>query len=125
MATLGLFEVSPICLNAESSNAYYPIFQNVQSTLIGQVAHLYPDPSSSSLITRAPEMATLRLSVMRDASQWDIIRDTKKNTFLSGFSKIGGLWTFLSGIFAAIFGSSLIRILFGALIIIHIPSFEG
>ena len=103
----------------------YPIFQNVQSTLIGQVTHLYPDPSSSSLIARAPEIATLRLSVMRDASQWDIIRDTKKNTFLSGFSKIGGLWTFLSGIFAAIFGSSLIRILFGASIIIHLLEFDG
>ncbi|KJA29492.1 hypothetical protein HYPSUDRAFT_196840 [Hypholoma sublateritium FD-334 SS-4] len=89
------------------------LFENLQSTLIGQVAHLYPDSSPSPLIAHAPEIATLRLSVMRDATQWNIIRDTKKNTFLSGFSKIGGLWTFLSGIFAAIFGSSLIRILFG------------
>ena len=56
-------------------------------------------------------------------SEWNVISETKKNTFLSGFSKIGGLWTFLSGIFAAVFGSSLIHILFG-MSILNLRSLE-
>ena len=56
-------------------------------------------------------------------SEWNIISETKKNTFLSGFSQIGGLWTFLSGIFAAVFGSSLIHILFG-MSILNLRSLE-
>ncbi|KJA21926.1 hypothetical protein HYPSUDRAFT_41528 [Hypholoma sublateritium FD-334 SS-4] len=90
------------------------VFEYMKSTLVGQVTHLYPDPSMSPLIRRGANISTLRLSVVREATQWNIIRDSKNNSFLGGFSKVGGLWTFLSGIFAAIFGSSLLRVLFGS-----------
>ncbi|KJA15136.1 hypothetical protein HYPSUDRAFT_48660 [Hypholoma sublateritium FD-334 SS-4] len=89
------------------------IFESLQSTLVGQVSQLYPDPSISPLIQRGTNISTLRLSVVREDTQWIVIRDIKNNSFIGGFSKVGGLWTFLSGIFAAIFGSSLMRILFG------------
>ena len=85
----------------------------MKTTLVGQVSHLYPDPSTSPLIQRGANISTLRLSVAREATQWNVIRDIKINSFIGGFSKVGGLWTFLSGIFAAIFGSPLIRSLFG------------
>ena len=85
----------------------------MKSTLLGQVTHLYPDPSTLPFIPRGAFISTLRLSSVQEFAQWTIIQDVKNSSFLSGFSKVDGLWTFLSGIFTAIFGSSLVRVLLG------------
>jgi hypothetical protein len=87
----------------------------VQSTVVAQIIHVFPDPQAgkSPLIVRSPEIATIRVTTVVDASEWVIIQDSKEKSFLNGLSQTGGLWTFLSGVFAAVFGSSLMRILFG------------
>lgn len=56
---------------------------------------------------------------MNDISDWDILQDYRDNSFWSGFSSVGGLWTALNGVFSFIFGSSLLLILFGAYIYVH------
>ena len=59
-------------------------------------------------------MATIRIIPPWDTSEFRIIRDLRNKSVLSGFSSVGGLWTVLAGVFAALFGSSILRVLFGA-----------
>ncbi|KAJ3554790.1 hypothetical protein NP233_g12350 [Leucocoprinus birnbaumii] len=42
-----------------------------------------------------------------------IERDYYQDTMLTGFALLGGIWTFINGLFAAIFGSTLLLVLFG------------
>ncbi|KAJ3569527.1 hypothetical protein NP233_g4991 [Leucocoprinus birnbaumii] len=42
-----------------------------------------------------------------------IERDYYQDTMLTGFALLGGIWTFVNGLFAAIFGSTLLLVLFG------------
>jgi len=81
------------------------------------MVHVLPDPQAgiSSLIPRSPEISTLRAYVMVDNSEWIITEDNRYKSVIRGFSDVGGLWTFLSGGFAMIFGISLMKVLFGEL----------
>ncbi|KJA21931.1 hypothetical protein HYPSUDRAFT_676158 [Hypholoma sublateritium FD-334 SS-4] len=45
------------------------IFEYMKLTLVGQVTHLHPDPSTSSLIQRSANISTLRLSVVREVTR--------------------------------------------------------
>jgi len=77
---------------------------------------LGPDPVaeiSPISIPRSPGISTLRTFAMIDSSERPFIQDNKENSIISGFSQIGGLFTFLSGIFTVGFGISLMRVLFG------------
>ena len=74
---------------------------------------LGPDPASEIDIVRAPGISTLRIFAMIDSSEIVITQDDREYSVLNGFSEIGGLWTVISGVFALVFGSSLMRILFG------------
>ena len=78
---------------------------------------LGPDPraeiSTTVAIPRSPEIATLRTFAMIDSSERLFIQDNREHSLVNGFSQIGGLWTFLSGLFSVVFGISLMRIIFG------------
>ena len=82
---------------------------------------LGPDPGTDIAILRAPEISTLRTFAMIDSSERVFTQDSRQNSVINGFSEIGGLWTFLSGVFAVVFGSSLMRVLLGWLLILPIP----
>jgi len=71
-----------------------------------------PQASSSALISRAPDIATLRIIPLVDFSDWRIVQDYRDKSVLKGFSTVGGLWTFLGGIFAFLFGKSISYIAF-------------
>ncbi len=77
--------------------------------------HVWPDPQAgtSPLIAQGPEVATIRITPQNDPSEWKIIRDYRDKSVLKGFASVGGLWAALGGIFAVLFGSSIIRIIFG------------
>ena len=79
------------------------------------MVHVFPDPQAgiSPLIPRSPEISTLRAYVMMDNSEWILVEDNRDKSVIHGFSDVGGLWTFLSGTFAMVFGISLMRVLFG------------
>lgn len=72
---------------------------------------LSPDWISS--IPRNNHTATLRV-VIRSQPYIYIEQDyLEGSSVLNGFALIGGVWTLINGIFAAIFGSTLLLVLFG------------
>lgn len=72
---------------------------------------LFPNPSP---LTLEANISSLRLFPLLDNdTYYRMIQDSKENSVLSGFALMGGLWTFLNGIFAIIFGSTLLLVLFG------------
>jgi len=76
-----------------------------------------PDPqvSISNLIPRSPDVATIRIIPQSELfTEFTIIQDYREKSVTKGFATIGGLWVFLGGVFTALFGSSIMRILFGS-----------
>ena len=79
------------------------------------MAHVSTDPmaSTSPLITQAPNIATIRIISQIDITGWRITQDYRDKSALSGFASVGGLWSFLGGIFAVFFGASILQTVFG------------
>ena len=71
-----------------------------------------PDPPISGEI-----LSSLRIFIPSDSSMLygshKIEKEVKEFSILTGTSILGGLWTFMTGIFSLIFGSSLLLVLFG------------
>lgn len=57
--------------------------------------------------------ATLRLYTQNDPSDWVVGQDFRDHYVLDGFSRVGGFWAFVNGLFAVFFGSTLATIIFG------------
>ncbi|KAJ3572445.1 hypothetical protein NP233_g3078 [Leucocoprinus birnbaumii] len=77
---------------------------------IWKVGSLSPDPSTRPIDN---DQASLRL--MFPPVQANVLREEENpdHTILSGLSFTGGVWTVLDGVFSAIFGTSLLLVLFG------------
>jgi len=43
----------------------------------------------------------------------ELIKEVKPSSILTGISTLGGIWTFMTGIFSLVFGSPLLLVLFG------------
>ena len=69
--------------------------------------------SDSPRILKAPDIATIRLTRQIDDSEWHIIQDRLDKSIIRGLASSGGLWTALGGILSLLFGSSIMRIMFG------------
>lgn len=67
-----------------------------------------PDP-----LHNGSDAATLRIIMARPISDTAFQQDSSANSVVNGFALLGGVWTFVSGAFAAIFGSTLLFVLFG------------
>ncbi|KAF8148833.1 hypothetical protein B0H34DRAFT_802726 [Crassisporium funariophilum] len=93
--------------------ASWGFFTSSHTFLTTEISSLYPDPSPSPLIVRSPTTATLRLFGQNDISEWKIVGDYRDKSVWSGLSEVGGFWTFLNGVFAVVFGSGLLLIVFG------------
>ncbi|CAA7268416.1 unnamed protein product [Cyclocybe aegerita] len=90
-------------------------FTSSETIMVTRMGSVFPDPEAgvSPLIPQSSNISTFRLFVQNDPSEWRIIMDYRDKSVIGGFSTVGGLWAFLSGIFTAIFGTSLMRIIFG------------
>jgi hypothetical protein len=75
------------------------------------VPFLSPDPSLQ--VPRDNNTATLRLYLQDDYSDWHLSVEYREKSVLAGISAVGGFWTVLSGLFAMIFGTTLLFVLFG------------
>jgi hypothetical protein len=64
-------------------------------------------------MARSPDVANIRILSPNDFSNWRLIQDYRERSVLKGFAVVGGLWTFLCGVFAMVFGPSLLHLLFG------------
>ena len=78
---------------------------------------VHPDPlaSESPLIQQGRNVSTFRVIMQYDLSESRMLQDYRSRSVLQGFSQVGGLWTFLTGVFTAIFGSTIIWIIFGSI----------
>ncbi len=77
------------------------------------MVHVWPDPVTSPTIPRSPDIATIRIISPFDFSDWEATRDARKKSVLNGFASVGGLWTVVDAVFVLLFGSFLMRTLFG------------
>ena len=57
--------------------------------------------------------ATLRLTYRGTQTWYKIEQEQSSSTLLSGFALLGGAWTFINGLFATVFGCTLLLVLFG------------
>ena len=120
------FEVR-IRLFSQISSEWFPCSKIQETFLISEMVNVWPDPQAtpeSALIPRAPHIATIRLipqfpgisagtKQFPPRAEWKVIQDHPYKSLLRGVSSAGGLWTALSGILAFLFGSSIIRTMFG------------
>jgi uncharacterized membrane protein len=90
--------------------------QSYETIAVSRMLSVYPDPlaSESPLIQQGRDVSTFRVKMQSDLSESKKLQEYRSRSVLQGFSQVGGLWTFLTGVFAAIFGSTVIRILFGS-----------
>jgi len=82
-----------------------------RQTKVFFVPFLSPDPSLQ--IPRDSNTATLRLYKVDDYSDWHLSIEYREKSVLGGISSMGGFWTVLNGLFATIFGTTLMFVLFG------------
>ena len=75
------------------------------------VPFLTPDPSLN--IPRDNNIATLRLYMQTDFSNYRLSTDYREKSILAGIAAVGGFWTVANGIFAIIFGTTLWWFLLG------------
>ncbi|XP_006457527.1 hypothetical protein AGABI2DRAFT_123388 [Agaricus bisporus var. bisporus H97] len=85
--------------------------------LVQNVQALIPDPEVTRTSNSDNTTATLRLTYQGGPSfvqsGYKVEREQSSNSVLNGFALLGGVWTFISGLFATIFGCSLLLVLFG------------
>jgi hypothetical protein len=93
----------------------FGLFDSINTFSIARIVHVFNDPQAgiSSFIPHSPGISTLRAYAMVDPSEWVIVQDNRDKSVVRGLADVGGLWAFLSGAFAMIFGISLMRVLFG------------
>ena len=83
--------------------------------MIARVINVFTDPKAdiSPMIPRLLNTSTFRVFLQDDPSEWITISDARDESVLAGFSRVGGLWACLCGIFTVYFGTSLLRIVCG------------
>jgi hypothetical protein len=116
MSSINIFTVRdyilPLCSFKERTDARLIVSnQESKSFLVAKMPVLVPDPST--VVPRVNNTATLRLTIDDLFGSLTVTTESRQQSALSGVANIGGLWTFLNGIFALLFGSSLLFILFG------------
>lgn len=84
--------------------------------MVANVQALIPDPDFANSDSNNAT-ATLRLTYkgVFDVVQtgFTVQRDQPGSTVFNGFALLGGIWTFINGAFAMIFGCRLLLVLFG------------
>ncbi|KAF9534056.1 hypothetical protein CPB83DRAFT_845022 [Crepidotus variabilis] len=98
------------------SNLGSLFMDTLKTFLLADIIHVWADPRpvSSSLMVTGADVATIRVRAQASTSQWKVLQDSRDKTVLKGFSDVGGLWTALGGIFAFLFGSSLMKVILGS-----------
>jgi hypothetical protein len=104
-------------VSTNPSAAALGVFDSIRSFVSSELVQVWPDPRTSSLIPRGPDISTIRIVTPFSFAEWKIVEQTREKSVLQGLAGAGGIWTFIGGIFTALFGSSIIRIIFGTKLI--------
>lgn len=112
------FGIPHVCKFIVSMSIHSLSLKQYQRSIIANIQSIGPDPLIPS---GDNSTATLRL-IYQDwlpmgEGVYKVEQDYSNSTVLNGFSLLGGVWTFINGLFAAIFGSSLLLVLFGTRIL--------
>ncbi|TFK69637.1 hypothetical protein BDN72DRAFT_897117 [Pluteus cervinus] len=89
------------------------LFDTVSTFLLAEMTQIFNDPVQSGAIPRSPDIGTVRISLADIFSDIELIQEQRDSTVLKGLSAVGGLWSFLGGVFVWFFGSSILRVLRG------------
>ncbi|KAF9044367.1 hypothetical protein BJ165DRAFT_1480791 [Panaeolus papilionaceus] len=97
----------------------FGMFEDTDTFLSARIEHILPDPLASAQIdppvyNMSSTKSTFRVYTSFDVSEIRVIEDSRAQSVLGGFSAVGGLWTFIGGVFTMFFGTSLMRIFFGS-----------
>jgi len=89
--------------------------QQWKTIMISRVLNIFPDPQAGidPHVPRLVNTSTFRVFLQDDPSEWITILDERDESFVNGLSRVGGLWAFFGGVFTILFGSSILRVLFG------------
>lgn len=87
--------------------------QSLNRFFIANIQSLAPDPSP--IDPKDNNTATLRLAPPFNPYEYAVEQEYVEHSVLSGLALMGGIWTSLNGVFAMVFGSTLLLVLFGAL----------
>jgi hypothetical protein len=90
------------CSFGEVINTDY--FRHVLLDVVG------PDPFAA-VVAPNDNTASVRLFQHYDPSDWVIVQDHREYTIVGVFSSLGGIWTIVNGVFALIFGGSMLIVL--------------
>ncbi|KIJ93337.1 hypothetical protein K443DRAFT_646228 [Laccaria amethystina LaAM-08-1] len=88
-------------------SAFGSLFDSYETIAVSRMLSVYPDPlaSESPLIQQGRDVSSFRVKIQSDLSESKVLQEYRSRSVLQGFSQVGGLWTFLTGVFAAIFGT--------------------
>jgi len=91
--------------------------QSIESFYVSEVDTLYSGPQLSFLgVPTGPNTSSLTVYALPLAyvsRNPKVIQDYRDKSVVGGFSSLGGLWSFVCGMFSMVFGCSVIRVLFG------------
>ena len=92
------------------------LYVQLRSSLFFNIDQVFPDPDPP--IT-GENISSIRIFIPAGGSGLEIPgmneleKEVRQSTLLDGTSLLGGVWTFMTGIFSLIFGSSLLLVAFG------------
>jgi len=95
--------------------------QSFDTSMTTSLAQVLPDPqigllSSNNEIPFGPNIATLRLSARTKATSWRVRQDYREKSLFSGVAAVGGLGSFFGTVFAMLFGTTILGVMFGEFI---------
>ncbi|KJA25454.1 hypothetical protein HYPSUDRAFT_213835 [Hypholoma sublateritium FD-334 SS-4] len=87
------------------------IFEITRTFWLPRLVAFYPDTAATFT---GSNLSSLNIFWQRNYGELAFVQDYRENSVVAGFSSVGGLWTAFSGIFAIIFGASMLHTLYGS-----------
>ena len=88
----------------------FPGSQATRTFLIPQIVAFYPDPAATFI---GDDLSSLNVFQQGNYGELTFIQDYREKSVVAGFASVGGLWTAFSGIFAILFGASMLHVFYG------------
>jgi len=100
------------------------LFESFDDLVVSEISQLQPNFRATATST-LNATASLLIFPRIGFSDLKILQDYRDKSILKGFSSVGGLWTALALFFGALFGSSLVRVVFGKFCRPHLILFRN